>query len=88
MEQKPSNNMGIGSLVCGIIGVVTSSIFGIGCILGIIALVLSAKSKKEVGPNGMATAGLVLGIIAVIWGAIWLICTVCTSGLACMGAAL
>ncbi|MCD8364999.1 MAG: hypothetical protein LUC83_04155 [Clostridiales bacterium] len=33
---------------------------------GVLAIVLSALSKKENGSSGMATAGLVLGIIAVV----------------------
>lgn len=86
MEQNLSNGSGVGSLVCGIVGVLTGWLFGLGAILGIIAIVLSAQSKKAVGNNGMATAGLVLGIIAVVWGAFYLLCTICIGGIACLGA--
>lgn len=79
MENKP-NGFGIASLILGIIGILTRWYYGLGCILGIIAVVLSVKSKKQIGPNGMATAGLILGILAIIFGAFALACTVCVGG--------
>lgn len=78
MNQSSSNGAGIASLVLGIIGLITGWIYGLGCILGIIAVVMAVMSKKNVGPNGMATGGLVCGIIAIVFGAFWLVCTVCT----------
>jgi phage FluMu protein Com len=62
----------IWSLVCGIFGFVC-----FGLILGIVAINLSRKAKEEiafsngtVGGSGMATAGMVLGIIDIIAWAI------------------
>ena len=78
MNQEPSNGAGVAALVLGIVGIVTGWLYGLGCILGIIAVVMAVMSKKNVGPNGMATAGLVCGIIAIVFGAVWLVCTVCT----------
>ncbi len=67
----------VGSLVCGIIGVVIACT---GLVLGIVALSLSKKAKQAIamnpgryGGSGLATAGFVLGIIATIWGAFWAI---------------
>lgn len=56
------DNKAIGSLVCGIIG-----FFVFGLILGIIALVLGFQVRKTAPrgttSRGMATAGIVLGIV-------------------------
>jgi len=63
------------SLVCGIIGVVFSCA---GLILGIIAIRRSNKARRTIrehphtyGGDGVATAGLVLGIIATVIGSLW-----------------
>lgn len=81
--EKQSNGAAVASLVLGIIGLCSGWLYGLGCILGIIGVALSAKSKKETGGSGMATAGLVLGILAIIFGAAWLACSVCGSAAIC-----
>lgn len=60
--------MAIASLVLGILSLI---VFGI--ILGPIAIVLGTKAKKriaasggQVGGSGMATAGMVLGVLGII----------------------
>lgn len=65
------------SLVCGIVGVALPCV---GLILGIVAVQQSRKAREEIalnpgryGGGGMATAGLVLGIIGIVWGAFWVI---------------
>jgi hypothetical protein len=68
-----TNKKAIWSLVLGIIGLICC-----GFIAGIPAIILSNMAKKEIatsgeGGGGMATAGLVLGVLAVIWGVIYLI---------------
>lgn len=69
--QQPQDNsrgLAIASLVLGIV-----SFFCCGCsIVGIVLGVLSRKKKPT--DNGMATAGIVLSIIAL---AIWAICFIC-----------
>ena len=67
----------VAALVCGIIGIV---IYCTGLILGIIAITQAKKAKEHIAMNpqlygggGMATAGMVLGIIATIIGGL----TVC-----------
>ncbi len=70
----------VASMVCGIVGIVLSCVPVAGLVLGIIALVLSSKSKKLIngsngtlGGKGMTIAGLVTGIIAVVFGGFYLI---------------
>ncbi len=81
-----SNGAAVASLVLGIIGICTGWLYGLGCILGIIGLVMSSIAKKNNGGSGMATAGLVLSILAVVFGAVALACTVCVGGAACASA--
>jgi len=55
----PSQGRGIASLVLGILSL---AIPYLGIVCGIVAIVL-ARAQRRKGPNGLATAGLVLGII-------------------------
>lgn len=67
--QYQSNGMAIGSLVCGIIGLLLSCCWYIGIPLSIAGLVLGIlvlKNKK--GGKGMAIAGIVLSSITIIIG--------------------
>jgi len=58
------------SLVCGIIGILFSCVCFIGLILGIVAIVKANEARRAIAEDprysgqGMATAGLVLGIIS------------------------
>ena len=58
VEEQERNNLGIVSLVTGII-----SLFVFGVILGIIAIVTSIMAQPK---DGKSTAGLVMGIIGLI----------------------
>lgn len=92
-QVNPGKGMAAASLVLGIVGLCTDWLYGVGCILGIIALVLAVVSGNKSAAagcpkSGLATAGLVLGIIAIVWGAGCLICTVCGSAAACAGLGL
>lgn len=68
----------IAGLVLGIVGIVCGLLSGylslIGLPIAIVGLVLSVKGGKQLRadnqPTGLATAGLVLGIIAVVFTAI------------------
>ena len=66
-----SNGFAITSLVCGIVGVVLVVVL-IGALLGIVAIVFGVLARNRAarepggGRSGMATAGLVLGIVAVV----------------------
>ena len=59
--QQDGKGLAIASLVCGIVG-----LFFFGIILGPLAIVFSVMARKKGFTSGMATAGLVLGIIAVV----------------------
>lgn len=63
--------MAIAGLVLGIVGICTFWLCGFGIIPGILGIVFGALGRKETGPGGkagrgMATAGLVTGVIAVV----------------------
>lgn len=77
--------MAVASLVLGIVSLVLC-VFGfgfpIGTILSIVGIVLAILGKKQLveraQPTGMATAGLVLSIIALILSLLFFIaCTAC-----------
>lgn len=101
--QEPGKGAAIGSLVCGIVG----TVFGVASwgtwflvwppilalIVGIVGMVLAASAKKAGFNGGMRTAGFVLALLGVIFGAIGLVaCIACygtvvgaASGLAALG---
>ena len=86
MEQK-NNGKAIASLVLGIAGLVLSIFAGmafygwIGTICGIVGLILGIMSKKE-NPSTMATAGIVLSIIALARGIVATIaCYACAAAI-------
>lgn len=62
--------MAIISMVTGILSIVlvcftTGAWEIIGLLCAVAAIVLSVLSKRKIGKNGMATAGLVCGIVAI-----------------------
>ena len=66
-----NNGKATASLICGIVGLIVA-----GIILGIVALVLGTRAKKEIaqtgqGGAGMATAGVVLGIVDIVLGIVF-----------------
>ncbi len=87
MEKKSSKGLSVAALVCGILGIVGSFI-PVVCyftlVLAILGIVFGAKASKIAKQNeeskGLATAGLVLGIIGTAFGAIGVICVICAAG--------
>ena len=84
-QEDPTKNistwsmcLGIGSLVIAFLG--WFAVLGLGC--GIAAIVLAVKAGKQ-SPygkrNGMATAGLICGIIGTCLGGIVFACTACAA---------
>ena len=91
--QQPGQGAAVVSLVCGIIAVVLA-FFGysaiLSLILGIVGLVQASKAKKEGFSGGQRTAGFVLSVIGLVFGAIDLVeCVACVGllGAASLGTA-
>lgn len=66
---KPSNAWGIASLSTGILSLLFFIMPYFGLPMSIFALVSSSKQKK-INNNGLATSGLVLGILGCIFNGI------------------
>lgn len=88
-----SNSMSIAALICGIVGLVggwipyVSYFTLIGSILGIVFGVKGRKENAAAGlPTGMATAGMVLGIVGVALTVLGIICL--CAGLGMLGMAV
>lgn len=83
MPPQPGKGAATGSLVCGIISLATWWLgwFAIiGLVLGIVAIVLSVKAKKEGFVGGLATGGMVMGIIGtVVCGIGFITCGICAA---------
>ncbi|MFE3741919.1 DUF4190 domain-containing protein [Streptomyces sp. NPDC059134] len=76
-QQTPSNGMGITALVLGILAVVTFCFWGIGIILGVLALIFGfvgrgRAQRGEANNAGMALAGIILGAIGALLSAAFL----------------
>ena len=67
--QQPNNSKGmaIASLVLGIIGTVACCVPIVAVICGIVGLILGIVANKK-NKTGMGTAGIVLSIIALVFG--------------------
>ena len=73
-QPPKASGLGIAGMVLGIVGIVVSGcFFWLGIILGIIGVVLSAVGLKKSpqGKKGMAIAGVVCSVIAIIVAIIW-----------------
>jgi hypothetical protein len=79
--------LGIAALILGILGTIFALIpllFWVGVPLALIALILGVVGRKQATvegqPTGVATAGLVLGIIGLVIGvSMWVLCSMCTN---------
>ncbi|MFD0369395.1 DUF4190 domain-containing protein [Streptomyces sp. NPDC059071] len=74
---QPSNGLGIAAMVLGIIAVAGFCFYGLGAILGILALIfgiigLKKANRGEATNRGMAIAGIVLGSVGILVGAAFL----------------
>ena len=79
--------MAVASLVCGILGIVGSFIPVVSYftfILAILGIGLGVKARKKLASTGestgLATAGLVLGIIGTCFGGLGILCVLCFVG--------
>lgn len=67
-----NNGMGIASLILGICSIAICCCYGVGAIPAIIGLILGILQNKK-NANGIATAGIILGIIGILLNVVWLI---------------
>lgn len=91
-QNIPGKGAATGSLVCGIVSLALSVIFGgfiitplIGLVVGIVGLILASNAKKVGYLSGVRTAGFVCSLIGVILGAIVFVSCVACAG--CLGTA-
>ncbi len=69
-----SNGMAIGSLVCGILGLLGSCwCCGLNLIVSIVGLVLGIIGKKKAGKSGMALAGIICSAIGLVISLIYVV---------------
>ncbi|MFC9792654.1 DUF4190 domain-containing protein [Streptomyces sp. NPDC127584] len=76
-QQSPSNGMGTAAMVLGIIAVAGFCLWGLGAVLGILALIFGIIGVKKCGRGeatnrGMAVTGIVLGSIGIVVSAVFL----------------
>lgn len=71
-KQEESKGFGIASLVTSIIGFFSFLMPYFGVVWSILAIVFAGLQKKK-QDTGLATAGLVIGILGLIGNLIWLI---------------
>ncbi len=86
-NMDPGYGYGVGSLVCGIVGLVLAFVGGSGLIpsiIGLILAIMSGSRSATVGlpRNGMATGGLVCSLISIGLSLIVLISCIATIGCA------
>lgn len=83
--------MGVLSSVLGVCSLVFPFI-GLGwlsALLGIAGFILGILSRKNMEENGIATAGIIMCIVAVTLGLLsWITCAACVGGLASLGNSL
>ncbi|MFF8293069.1 DUF4190 domain-containing protein [Streptomyces sp. NPDC016309] len=70
-QQAPANGMGVAALVLGIISVVLFCAWGLGIVLGILALIFGIVGRGKVrrgeaNNHGMALAGIILGAVGIV----------------------
>lgn len=71
LTNNNSNGFGIASLILGICSIAICCCYGVGAIPAIIGLILGILQNQK-NANGIATAGIVLGIIGILLNAVCL----------------
>lgn len=83
--------MALAALILGIVAMLSSFVGGafdlgwIGSVCGVVAIVFGAITRKK-KKSSMGTAGMILGIISLVWGIVaTILCTVCVGLAAAAG---
>ncbi len=91
-NNTPAQNKAVAALILGILSLLLVW-FGysalVSIVLSIIGIILGVNARKELPPGeaGMATAGLVCSIIALILSCIFFVaCVLCVAGMGAAGA--
>lgn len=80
------NGMSVAALVCGILSILAIWAFGVGVLLGVLAIVFGVigRRRADEDPNdtsrGQATAGFVCGIVGVVGGLFYVLVAVLAFG--------
>ncbi|WP_412074588.1 DUF4190 domain-containing protein [Streptomyces sp. col6] len=74
---QPANGMGIAALVLGLISVVGFCMYGLGIVLGVLALIFGVlgrgrAQRGEADNGGVALAGIILGSVGIVVSAAFL----------------
>lgn len=97
-QDDDGKKLSIAALVLGIVGIAGGTVLSAVPFIGIITficsllgIILGVKGRKKSvaaygKASGLATAGLVLGIIGVVFGALGLICSICAAAALCAAA--
>ena len=80
--QPPGHGKAVASLVLGICSIVFQWGIILGLGLGIVAIIMAISARNEGYVGGLATGGLITGIIGAVFGGLWFIS--CMSCIACM----
>lgn len=64
--QSGSNNLGIASMVCGIVSICMICELWLGLFCGIAAIILGVISRKKEPVRGYSTAGIICGSVSVV----------------------
>ena len=79
--KPPGNGLAIASLVLGILSLVFWIAYLGYVVMAPLAIIFGAVAKKQGNPSGMATAGIVMGIISIAGALLfWIACvTICAA---------
>ena len=65
-NKRPTNGLGIASMILGILGLLLSFAFGIGGILAVVGLILAIVAMAKGARDGMTITGLILSIVSIV----------------------
>lgn len=77
---EKASGMAVASLVLSLVGICCTITAVVGLILGLIELGKIKKGESSAKGKGMATAGVVIGAIAIGLGVLWTIYSMATGG--------